>query len=78
MEVDVLVKGIRNGIDFEYEFQMAHMNRRLSGVETLFLPTSPSVSYISSSLVKEVARLGGPVSSLVPDVVENALKERLP
>lgn len=74
---DVIVKGVRNSTDHEYETQMAHMNRRLSGVETMFIPTSPEVGYISSSLVKEVARLGGSVTGLVPDVVENALKERL-
>lgn len=74
---DVVVKGLRNAADHEYETQMAHMNRHLSGVETVFVPTSLEVSFISSSLVKEVARLGGSVSGLVPDVVENALKERL-
>lgn len=73
----VVVKGLRNSADHDYEAQMAHMNRHLSGVETIFIPTSPDLSYISSSLVKEVARLGGSVSGLVPDVVEKALKERL-
>ncbi|HEX6947026.1 MAG TPA: pantetheine-phosphate adenylyltransferase [Acidimicrobiia bacterium] len=77
MGVDVVVKGLRNTADHEYETQMAHMNRHLSGVETIFVPTSPGVSFISSSLVKEVARLGGAVAGLVPDVVESALKERL-
>ena len=74
---DLVVKGVRNSTDHEYETQMAHMNRRLSGMETVFVPTSPEVGFISSSLVKEVARLGGSVTGLVPDVVENALKERL-
>ena len=77
LEADLVVKGVRNSTDHEYETQMAHMNRRLSGVETVFVPTSPEVGFISSSLVKEIARLGGSVTGLVPDVVENALKERL-
>jgi pantetheine-phosphate adenylyltransferase len=75
--VDVIVKGIRTTADHEYETQMAHMNRHLSGIETMFLPTSPAVSFISSSLVKEVARLGGSITGLVPQAVELALKEKL-
>lgn len=74
---DVVVKGLRTVDDFEYEDQMAQMNRHLTGMETVFMSTSPQYSFISSSLVKEVARLGGSMSGLVPDVVENALKERL-
>jgi pantetheine-phosphate adenylyltransferase len=74
---DVVVKGLRTVDDFEYENQMAQMNRHLTGVETLFMPTTPEYGFISSSLVKEVARLGGSVSGLVPDVVDRALKERL-
>jgi pantetheine-phosphate adenylyltransferase len=74
---DVVVKGLRTGGDHEYETQMAQMNRHLTGMETLFVPTRPELGFISSSLVKEVAKLGGSVSGLVPDVVEKALKERL-
>lgn len=74
---DVVVKGLRTVDDFEYENQMAQMNRHLTGMETLFIPTRPEYGFISSSLVKEVARLGGSMSGLVPDVVEKALKERL-
>jgi pantetheine-phosphate adenylyltransferase len=74
---DLVVKGLRTGGDYEYENQMAQMNRHLTGMETVFLPTRPEVAFISSSLVKEVARLGGSVSGLVPDIVEKALKERL-
>lgn len=74
---DVVVKGLRNVEDYEYEVQMAHMNRHMTGMETVFLPTSPELSFISSSLVKQIARLDGSVSGLVPDVVENALKEKL-
>jgi pantetheine-phosphate adenylyltransferase len=74
---DVVVKGLRTVDDYEYEHQMAQMNHHLTGVETLFIPTRPEYGFISSSLVKEVARLGGSMSGLVPDVVEKALKERL-
>lgn len=75
--VDVVVKGLRTSDDFEYETQMAQMNRHLTGMETVFVVTRPDLRFVSSSLVKEVARLGGSVSGLVPDVVESALKERL-
>lgn len=75
--VDVVVKGLRAVSDFDYELQMAQMNRTLSGVETLFLPTNPQWSYLSSSLVREVARLGGDVESLVPAAVQRLLKERM-
>ncbi len=74
---DVVVKGLRTVDDYEFETQMAQMNRHLSGMETVFIPTKPSLAFISSSLVKEVARLGGAMSGLVPDLVERALKERL-
>lgn len=74
---DVVVKGLRTVDDYEFENQMAQMNRHLTGVETVFMPTTPEYGFISSSLVKEVARLGGSVSGLVPDVVDRALKERL-
>jgi pantetheine-phosphate adenylyltransferase len=73
----VIVKGLRAVSDYEYEIQMAQMNHRLAGVETLFMPTSPNWSFLSSSLVKEVARLGGNVSGLVPDHVRVALDDRL-
>ena len=74
---DVVVKGLRAVDDYEYENQMAQMNRHLTGAETVFMPTHPEYGFISSSLVKEVARLGGSMNGLVPDVVESALKERL-
>ena len=73
----VLVKGLRAVSDYEYEIQMAQMNRRLGEVETFFMTTSPKFSFLSSSLVKEVARYGGDVSGLVPDHVARALAERL-
>lgn len=76
-EIDVIVKGLRAGGDFDYELQMAQMNQHLSGVETVFLPTSPQWSYVSSSLVREVARLGGSVEALLPAEVAQAVKEKL-
>jgi pantetheine-phosphate adenylyltransferase len=75
--VGVIVKGLRAVTDFDYELQMAQMNRHLSGVETCFVPTNPQWSYLSSSLVKEVAQLGGDVSALVPNHVLTLLKEKL-
>jgi pantetheine-phosphate adenylyltransferase len=74
--VTAIVKGLRAISDFDYELQMAQMNYRLTQVETLFMTTNPSYSYLSSSLVKEVARYGGDVSSLVPDFVAARLHDR--
>jgi pantetheine-phosphate adenylyltransferase len=73
----VVVKGLRAVSDFDYELQMAQMNIGLAGVETLFMPTNPLYSFLSSSLVKEVAKWGGDVSAHVPDVVAACLAERL-
>ncbi len=75
-EVDLIVKGLRAVSDFEYELQMAQMNESLAGINTLFLPTNPEYGYLSSSLVKEVARMGGSVDGMVPPLVAAALKER--
>jgi len=74
--VTAIVKGLRAISDFDYELQMAQMNYRLSGVETMFMTTNPSYSYLSSSLVKDVARNGGDVSGLVPEPVLARLRER--
>lgn len=74
---DIVVKGLRAVSDFDYELQMAQMNSRLSGVETCFIPTNPAWSFLSSSLVKEVARYGGDVAELVPDHVAAGLREKL-
>ena len=73
----VVVKGLRAVSDFDYELQMAQMNFGLAGIETLFMPTSPQNSFLSSSLVKDVAKWGGDVSPHVPDVVARRLTERL-
>jgi len=76
-DAGMIVKGLRAVSDYEYEIQMAQMNQRIGGIETLFLATSPKWSFLSSSLVKEVARHGGDVEGLVPDVVRKALVDRL-
>ena len=73
----IVVKGLRAVSDFDYEFQMAQMNHRLAEVETFFMTTNPKWSYLSSSLVREVARLGGDVTGLVPAVVAERLGEKL-
>jgi pantetheine-phosphate adenylyltransferase len=70
------VKGLRAVSDFDYELQMAQMNQQLSGIDTFFISTSPQYSFLSSSLVREVAKFGGDVSSMVPPVVAKRLDER--
>jgi len=72
-DIPVIVKGLRAVSDFEYELQMAQMNRELAGIETLFVPTAPQVGHLSSSLVKQVAQFGGDVSHLVPKAVNERL-----
>ncbi len=74
--VTAIVKGLRAVTDFDYELQMAQLNQRLSGVDTLFMPTAPEHSFLSATLVREVASYGGDVSSMVPAVVAQRLKER--
>jgi pantetheine-phosphate adenylyltransferase len=74
---EAIVKGLRGGTDFAYELPMALMNRHLTGIETVFLPGDPRFEHISSSLIKEVARLGGDISGLVGDGVRDALLARL-
>jgi pantetheine-phosphate adenylyltransferase len=76
-DVRVIVKGLRAVSDFDYELQMGQMNHRLAGVETLFMTTNPLYSYLSSSLVKEVAKYGGDVAELVPEPVLGRMTERL-
>ncbi len=73
---EAIVKGLRAVSDFDYELQMAQMNQRLSGIDTFFISTSPQYSFLSSSLVREVARFGGDVASMVPTVVATRLAER--
>ena len=76
-DVPAVVKGLRAVSDFDYELQMAQMNLDLAGVETLFMATNPVYSFLSSSLVKEVATYGGDVSGLVPPNVLERLLLRL-
>ena len=76
-DIPVIVKGLRAISDFDYELQMAQMNHGLAGVETMFMTTNPLYSFLSSSLVKEVATYGGDVSGLVPERVLARLTERL-
>jgi pantetheine-phosphate adenylyltransferase len=76
--IQVIVKGLRAISDFDYELQMAQMNLGLQGVETMFMTTNPQYSFLSSSLVREVAKFGGDVSSMVPDHVAKRLSERFP
>lgn len=76
--IDVIVKGLRAVSDFDYELQMAQMNSDLSGIDTLFLPADPAHSFLSSSLVKQVARLGGDVGHLLPEAVYDAVLAALP
>jgi pantetheine-phosphate adenylyltransferase len=75
--IPVIVKGLRAVSDFDYELQMAQMNHRLAGVETMFMSTNPLYSFLSSSLMKEVAKFGGDVSGLVPDAIRERLAQRL-
>ena len=69
-ETDFILRGLRNPGDFEFEKAIAHTNRKLSGIETVFLLTSSGKSYISSSIVRDVIRNGGDCSGLVPDIVK--------
>lgn len=77
-QASVIVRGIRAISDYEYELQMALMNRRLEpGIETVFMMPAEIYSYVSSRLVKEVFQLGGPVAGLVPAIIEKRMKEKL-
>ncbi len=73
-----IVKGLRAVSDFDYELQMAQMNRRLAGVDTVFMSTNPLYSFLSSSLIKDVATHGGDVTGLVPDLVVERLNQKMP
>jgi pantetheine-phosphate adenylyltransferase len=75
-DIPVIVKGLRAVSDFDYELQMAQMNRGLAGIDTLFMPTNPEYSFLASSLVKEIAKWGGDVASLVPPNVLKRLADR--
>lgn len=76
-DIGTIVKGLRAVSDFDYELQMAQMNYQLSGVDTMFMPSNPTYSFLSSSLVKEVATYGGDVGHLLPPKVQQRLTVRL-
>ena len=73
---NAIVKGLRAVSDFETELQMAHMNERLTGIVTLFIPTSARNSFLASRLLREVSRYGGDISSMVPEAVNRRLREQ--
>jgi pantetheine-phosphate adenylyltransferase len=73
---DLIVKGLRAPSDFESEMAQAQMNKAISGVETVFIPSASPYSFISSKFVREIARFGGDVSSMVPDAVAKRLKDK--
>ncbi|MEV4129663.1 pantetheine-phosphate adenylyltransferase [Nocardia sp. NPDC049707] len=75
--IGAIVKGLRDAIDFGYELQMAQMNKKLTGVDTFFIATNPTFSFLSSSLVKEVAAYGGDVTDMLPPAVHKRLLDRL-
>lgn len=74
--IDAIVKGLRSALDYAYELPMAQMNRSLSGIDTLFLLTTPKYGHISSTLCKEVAQYGGDISELVPAHVIAAMQQK--
>jgi pantetheine-phosphate adenylyltransferase len=76
-DISIIVKGLRAVTDFDYELQMSQINLQLQGVETLFISTAPAHSFLSSSLVKEIASHGGDVSSYIPAALLERLKDRL-
>ena len=76
MEADFIVKGLRAVSDFESELQMAQMNQAISGVHTLFIPSASSRSFLASRLIREIAKFGGDISSMVPEPALRALREK--
>lgn len=76
--ISIILKGLRNSKDFEYELQMANVNKILENeIESIFMISNPENSYISSSMVKEVCKLGGNISGLVPSEVESIIKKKI-
>ncbi|GIU83947.1 MAG: phosphopantetheine adenylyltransferase [Acidimicrobiales bacterium] len=76
LEVDFIIKGLRAVSDFESELQQAHMNQAVSGVQTIFIPSASTHSFIASKWIREIARFGGDVSSMVPPPVAKRLEEK--
>ncbi len=77
VRADCIVKGLRSAADFDYELPMARMNQRLTGIETVFVAAAPEWSFVSSSLVREVATLGGDIAPYLPDGVLEPTRERI-
>ena len=75
-QLDVIIKGLRAVSDFESELQMAQTNREISGIETIFLPSTSGSSFIASKFIRDIARFGGDVSSMVPEIVAKRLKDK--
>ena len=78
MGADAIIRGLRFGGDFDYELQMAHLNKAMSGIETILLPAGREFGTISSSMIRSAACNGGNVSEFVPGMVNTALHERFP
>jgi len=78
LEADFIVKGLRAVSDFESELQMAQMNKRVSGVDTLFIPSASGNSFLASKLLREITKFGGDVSDMVPGPVSRRLQEKYP
>jgi pantetheine-phosphate adenylyltransferase len=76
-EADVILRGLRSLTDVQYEFQLAMTNRAVAGIETVFVMTSEQYGFTSSTLIRQVASLGGNLSKLIPDNVRNRLQQRL-
>ncbi len=76
LEADFIVKGLRAVSDFESELQMAQMNKAISGVQTLFIPSASSRSFLASRLIREISRFGGNVSSMIPEPAQRVLREK--
>ncbi len=78
LEVDFIVKGLRGVTDFESELQMAQMNKSVSGIETLFLPSTSENSFVASKYIRDITRFGSDCTHLVPDAVAKRLREKMP
>jgi pantetheine-phosphate adenylyltransferase len=76
IDADFIVKGLRAVSDFESELQMAQMNHKISGVDTLFIPSASGNSFLASRLIREIAKFGGDITAMVPPAVEKRLEEK--
>lgn len=77
IKADVMLRGLRNLTDVQYEFQLAMTNRAVAGIETVFIMTSEEYGFVSSTMIREVAQLGGDVSKLIPPLVFSRIQEKL-